>query len=684
MSLPEEVRSEDGSSDHSGDYVNLDSTDELNTSKNDDDVSEIKIIDVDSDNENDNEDVKEPKKAKEEIIKMKSVSPNPKKRSLDDDSSDSSQNSRDKQPLNKSQKVANNDEGELAANEDFISFDFSDAEEEGEEEELENNEEKDDGAIEVEEHNGEKVTVNSAFPWVLNHDHSRQREIADWLTLEIQDFVHYISPSKEEIVVRNGCIDRLKSAIESFWCDSHVYVFGSYATDLYLPHSDIDMVVKTDNSDDVRYLKDNRSSLYKLSNYLKNKGIVTNVEVIAKAKVPIIKLVEAESKIHVDISFERSNGLEAAMVIKGWLDTTPGLRELVLIVKHFLSTRNLNNVHLGGLGGYSTICLVYTFLKLHPRLATDAINPMKNIGVLLIEFFELFGKNFGYDNVAIAPVCHENNGQPGLLNKNAYPDLQNRNPFQLAIQDPSDPSNNISRGSFNVRGLKKAFAGAFDLLVDKCFELEGKTYKQRLNESILGNIIKYKGERRDFLDERHLVKNLAAIENQVLYFGEGRNKRKLASDNKNRLNGVLLSDDDDLGSESSSDEDEEDDDSDSSDLEDEDDEDEDEDEDGQENDEEEENQEGESDDGSSYLKTPQPAGLKPKISAVAPYTEKPQVDKLMGLDDESEDESAKPKGEGEESINVEKKARLAESSRPGFRKVKRDFWQQKGSIDLSY
>lgn len=510
---------------------------------------------------------------------------------------------------------------ELEDNEDFIHFGFSDSEAEEDKSSADENSSGDDGA------NGPRV--NRSFPWILDHDHSTQREIADWLSLEIKDFVNYISPSQEEIKLRNGCVKRLKEAIEGFWKDAHLYVFGSYATDLYLPHSDIDMVVKTDDEYSTN-LKDTRSALYQLSNYLKTKGIITNVEVISKAKVPIIKFIEVKSKIHVDISFERSNGIEAAVVIKEWQTSTPGLRELVLITKQFLATRNLNNVHLGGLGGYSTICLVYVFLKLHPRLITKSMDPMANIGVLLIEFFELFGKNFGYDNVAVSPVCREANDLPAYLNKNDYPDLQGRNQFQLAIQDPSDPSNNISRGSFNVRGLKKAFSGAFDLLVDKCFELEGKRYKERLNETILGNIIKYHGEVRDFVDERDKLKNIALIDTQVLHY----KRPELASE---EISKYFFSD------ESSEDDTRVDDDAEQESEDDEDDEDE---------------------DDAEVEAEEQDKGNFPKNS----------IDNLMGLEEESN-----------ETPVVE--AKEHEIKRPAFKKSKREYWSKKANnidLDLAY
>ncbi|CCD26180.2 non-canonical poly(A) polymerase PAP2 NDAI_0G04030 [Naumovozyma dairenensis CBS 421] len=396
----------------------------------------------------------------------------------------------------------------LASNEDFIALSNSSSDEEATDKVKAQPTKKpiSDGVSSSVDTTHTAKLLTTDYPWIINHDHSKQKEIADWLTMEIRDFVSYISPSKEEIKERNDTIGRIRDAVNHFWNDANLHVFGSYATDLYLPGSDIDCVIISEKGD-----KDSRSSLYALANFLKKRGLATDIEVIAKARVPIIKFIDPRSKIHIDVSFERINGLEAAKLIREWLNDTPGLREITLIVKQFLHARRLNNVHTGGLGGFSIICLVFSFLQMHPRIISNEIDPMENLGVLLVEFFELYGKNFGYDDIAITTA----NGYPIYLPKSDWKGLQQlRSSFSLAIQDPGDATNNISRGSFNLRDIKKAFAGAFDLLTNRCFELDTASFKERIGKSVLGNVIKYRGKQRDFKDERSLVINKAIIENE--------------------------------------------------------------------------------------------------------------------------------------------------------------------------
>ena len=104
------------------------------------------------------------------------------------------------------------------------------------------------------------------------------------------------------------------------------------------------------------------------------------------------------------------------------------------------------------------------------------------------------------------------NEEPKYVRKLKSP-LQHsaRSLFAIIIQDPADPSNNITRSSYNLRDLKKAFGGAYQLLLEKCYQLNAASYKERLGSLILGDIIKYTGKERNFSDDRHKVVNHALV-----------------------------------------------------------------------------------------------------------------------------------------------------------------------------
>lgn len=88
-----------------------------------------------------------------------------------------------------------------------------------------------------------------------------------------------------------------------------VNYFGSSKTGLFLPTSDIDMVVIG---------KWELIPLFTLESALLEAEITTKdmIKVLDKASVPIIKLTDAKTSVRVDISFNTMNGLSSVSLIK--------------------------------------------------------------------------------------------------------------------------------------------------------------------------------------------------------------------------------------------------------------------------------------------------------------------------------------------------------------------------------
>ena len=103
-----------------------------------------------------------------------------------------------------------------------------------------------------------------------------------------------------------------------------------------------------------------------LGSKLKKCLAVRDMEVIKKSRVPIIKYVDPYTKFPVDLSFNLVGGIESAVIIKKFVeDKTVGeaVRPIMLILKLFLLQRQANEVFTGGLGSYSLIILLISFLK---------------------------------------------------------------------------------------------------------------------------------------------------------------------------------------------------------------------------------------------------------------------------------------------------------------------------------
>ena len=70
---------------------------------------------------------------------------------------------------------------------------------------------------------------------------------------------------------------------------------------------------------------------------------------------------------------------------------------------------------------------------MHPKIRAGEINPSENLGVLVMEFFELYGHYFNYDN---AGISLRDGGT--YFNKTARGWDDFRHPSLLSIEDPLD------------------------------------------------------------------------------------------------------------------------------------------------------------------------------------------------------------------------------------------------------
>ncbi|KAF9997298.1 hypothetical protein BGZ65_007118, partial [Modicella reniformis] len=169
-------------------------------------------------------------------------------------------------------------------------------------------------------------------PWMGRHNYSRMDSVPQMLTLELMDFVDYISPTEEEHKVREFVVSRIRDAVKKLWEDVDVVVFGSFETKIYLPTSDLDMVVLRNQEFTGDYLN-------RLARHLRNLSVANEVQVISKAKVPIIKFKESISNIAVDISFNIENGIHSGQAISEFIQETPAVRPLSMLIKYFLMVK---------------------------------------------------------------------------------------------------------------------------------------------------------------------------------------------------------------------------------------------------------------------------------------------------------------------------------------------------------
>ncbi|KAF9218364.1 hypothetical protein BS17DRAFT_742293 [Gyrodon lividus] len=355
--------------------------------------------------------------------------------------------------------------------------------------------------------------VTRMAPWVSQVDWDSCLNVAEMLHREVKAFVKYMSPTPVEDEIRGLVIKLVSNAITSAFPDARILPFGSYETKLYLPNGDIDLVI---DSDCMAY-SNKVNVLHALANTLKRAGITSKVTVISRAKVPIVKFVTNFGRLNVDISVNQGNGVTAGQIINGFLKDMRGcgfaLRCLVIIAKAFLNQRGMNEVYTGGLGSYSIVCLAVSFLQMHPKIRRGEIEAEKNLGVLVMEFFELYGCYFNYEEVGISV---RNGGSYFSKRQRGWCDFMKNH--LLSIEDPTDPMNDISKGSYGINKVRQTLAGAYGIMQATAFlragilssRREGRSYSLRKETnpedmSILSSIL---GVTQETINNRRLLQEV--------------------------------------------------------------------------------------------------------------------------------------------------------------------------------
>ncbi|KAM6903313.1 terminal nucleotidyltransferase 4A isoform 2-T2 [Lycodopsis pacificus] len=322
---------------------------------------------------------------------------------------------------------------------------------------------------------------------------------------EVMDLYNFMSPRPEEAAMRKEVVSRIEMIIKELWPTADVQIFGSFSTGLYLPTSDIDLVV---------FGKWERPPLQELEQALRKHNVAEpfSIKVLDKATVPIIKLTDQETEVKVDISFNVETGVKAASFIKDYVKMYPVLPYLIFVLKQFLLQRDLNEVFTGGISSYSLILMVISFLQLHPRI--DARNPSENLGVLLIEFFELYGRHFNYLKTGI----RIKSGGAYLAKEEIMKAMTNGyRPSTLCIEDPLLPGNDVGRGSYGAMHVKQVFDYAYTVLSHAVSPL-ARSYPNKDSESTLGRIIRLTQEvidYREWIIKKWGVRDLARTDNRV-------------------------------------------------------------------------------------------------------------------------------------------------------------------------
>ncbi|GBG32330.1 PolyA RNA polymerase protein 1 [Hondaea fermentalgiana] len=284
---------------------------------------------------------------------------------------------------------------------------------------------------------------------------------------EILQFVKLIGATKPENTARANDLESIRALTNELFPKSTVEVFGSYANDLCIPNSDVDMVLFGAPA----------SAIFTLSRELSKRDMVEKIETISSARVPIIKMHLKGSPFEIDICFDKESGISTGQMVRKLVQEMPALRPLVLTIKYFLAQRDINETYRGGIGSHLCLCMIVSMLQQFRRRMllskdqqNDRVEDLEDLGALLLEFLDLYGRRFNYGKVAIS-LRHG-----GSYKTKASMAARQPRPGILSLENPEDPSQDLGSSSYNMYKVRKAFAHAHRMLTKKLSDFaDGRT-----------------------------------------------------------------------------------------------------------------------------------------------------------------------------------------------------------------
>lgn len=292
----------------------------------------------------------------------------------------------------------------------------------------------------------------------------------DCLSSDLTDFEIYVKQRTEkEKNIYDALIKNVTNSVNKTLPYYEVNLYGSHATNLCLPWSDLDVVlIKRLNGNNISSIQttfDNSSLLSKLFENIRNEPWVKDCKLISKASVPIIKLfaIDQYNNMSIDISIQDENhfGLKCVELVKNYIKEYKSLKPLVLAIKNILKRANLNDPYKGGISSYGLILMIVYFLQ-GLKLSGVDISPGENncnLGKLFFNFLKFYGLTFETNKTIIK------------INDGMNDKIFNEFDFHtsdLVIIDPLNSYNNIAKSCQQFYNIKIAFIICLMTLEDDC------------------------------------------------------------------------------------------------------------------------------------------------------------------------------------------------------------------------
>lgn len=287
--------------------------------------------------------------------------------------------------------------------------------------------------------------------------------------------------NEQERPLLDKLIDKIGEMVREIHPDSAVclkltqlHIFGSFATGLCLPWSDIDILLEIKNRDPtgIDYLHSIDLHMDKYSSIVKTKKYIRG------ASYPVLKIECTEEwghkRLDITIKDHRHTGVNCVALVREYITEYERiLRPLVFVLKQMVYMANLNDPFTGGINSYGLILMVVAFLQSqlgHPMTTLTKDDVANNLGQFFLSFLNNYGNLIDYSKKDIRPsTIQEFRGDPHIQQFVARTEITaNPQNTSLIIQDPLNRANNVTRTTFSFFIIRMMFSYSYFSVYQPC------------------------------------------------------------------------------------------------------------------------------------------------------------------------------------------------------------------------
>ena len=304
--------------------------------------------------------------------------------------------------------------------------------------------------------------INSKNEIVLDNNNNENDNKLNYfyheLCLDLIEFRVSVAKESDKVINDiNELSDQLIQSMRQSLKNGEQYemmLFGSCRNGLYLPTSDIDLVIFPPRNTEI-----DADPLYILSEYLKNNldeyEFIKEIYYRDKARVKIINIITKDKynnkTIDISLGNQGNTGLKCAKYIKEQTKKYSIFNLLTLAFKNIFQLAKINKPYTEGLSSYGiSILIIYILQRMAPQGEDISFTDLGKI------FFEVLKFYSDINNINRTINVNEN------PNKNSHPSSAGEN--RLKIIDPLDNNNNVANNFKKFNIMMNVFSDSLNLI----------------------------------------------------------------------------------------------------------------------------------------------------------------------------------------------------------------------------